>query len=217
MKTMLIAGCSSGIGEHLFNYYKKVYDGAVYGISRSKEIICDCTDSVAVKRVISDIRPSILINCVGQASMNLALLSSTAAYDRTVTNNMKSTFVLCREAGKEMLRNKWGRIVNFGSCAVSMEIEGESLYAASKAAVVTFSRILARELAPHITVNTISCGPVNTRLIQSVDPDKVAKVIDKQVIKRYTDFWDIHKLCDFLISDNAEMITGQNIYINGAG
>lgn len=217
MKTILVCGCSSGIGEHLFKHYNLNSFYETYGISRTIGVVCNATDSASVRETMLKIKPDILLNCVGQAKMNLALLSTEDAFEKTVVNNMKSTFLLNREAGKQMKLKGWGRIINFGSCAVSMDMAGESLYAASKAASNQFSRILAKELAPSISVNTISCGPVDTRLIRSVEREKIDAVVNRQIIRRMTTFEEIANLCDFLISDNAGMITGQNIYINGAG
>jgi len=213
---ILVCGCSSGIGEYLFNYYKE-YGCMVSGISRTKEHICDCTDPVRVRDVIREISPDILINCMGQASMNLAVMSSMHNFEHVVTNNLKSTFLVCRESARVMLRKKWGRIINFGSCTQAMEIEGESLYTASKCGMYGFSRVLARELAPNITVNMVSPGPVRTRLIGGVPEDKIQKIVDRQIIKKMATFEDIKNIVDFLISHESESVTGQNIYINGAG
>lgn len=215
---LLVSGCSSGIGEHLFNYYKSKEEYCTYGLSRrSGDYKVDACDPREVFRAIKDCQPDIMINCVGQASMNPVLLTSTAQYERVVTNNMRSTFILCREAGRRMLQNKWGRIINIGSCAVSMEIEGEALYGASKAGVGVFSRILSREFAPHVCVNCIGLGPVETPLLKGVKKEKIDAIIQRQIIKRKTTFEDITPVIDFLISPAAGMITGQHIYINGAG
>jgi len=215
---VLVAGCSSGIGEYLFNYYNFHTHYETEGLSRTTgTYIVDATDPVQVFRAINKCRPDILINCIGQAAMNLAIMSSCVQYEHVVTNNIKSTFLLCREAGRGMLRNGFGRIINFGSCSVDMEIEGESLYTASKSAVVSFSRVLAKELGPTVTVNCISPGPCDTRLIAKVKADKIQKIIDRQIIKKKAQFSDIAHVCDWLISEKTSMITGQNIYINGAG
>jgi NAD(P)-dependent dehydrogenase (short-subunit alcohol dehydrogenase family) len=162
-------------------------------------------------------QPDILINCVGQAAMNLAILSTTEQYLKVVHNNLVSTFLLCREAGKRMQARGFGRIINFGSCTCSMHIPGESLYTASKCGILGFSKVLAKELGPNVTVNSISPGPVATRLIQSVSTEKIVKILDQQIIKKMASFDDIRYVVDWLISENSSMITGQNIYLNGAG
>ena len=215
---ILVAGCSSGIGEYLYHRYggDSVYE--TMGLSRTKgNYLVDATDPREVFRAINDFKPDIMINCIGQAAMNPVMVSSTSQYERVVTNNLRSTFILCREAGRHMLRNKFGRIVNFGSCTTAMEIEGEALYTASKAGVLAFSRVLAKEFAPHVTVNCISPGPVDTRLIKGVKPEKIQAVVDRQIIKRKATFEDIEYVVHFLISPEARGITGQNIFINGAG
>jgi 3-oxoacyl-[acyl-carrier protein] reductase len=215
---ILIAGCSSGIGEELFKLYKEEGKYNVQGLSRTKGIICNCIDSVRVASVMEDIQPDVLINCVGQASMNLAMLTRDSQYDRVVTNNVQSTFLLNKEAARYMLRKRWGRIVNFGSCVTAMDIVGEALYTASKQGVLGFSRVFAHEVAAYgITVNTVSPGPVATRLMHNISDDKIQKVLAAQIIKRMPSFAEIKHVIDFLISRDSGMVTGQNIYINGAG
>lgn len=220
--SILIAGCSSGIGEHLFDFFKKENYYEVWGCSRYANndpchIKADCMDETQVRKLIKYCRPDILINCVGQASMNSLLLSSMETYSKVVNNNLVSTFLLCREAARGMRTRGWGRIVNFGSCTCSMFIEGESLYTASKSGIVAFSRCAAKELGPDVTVNCISPGPVNTRLIESVPSEKIEKILDQQIIKKLTTHADILNVVNWLISENSAAITGQNIYLNGSG
>jgi 3-oxoacyl-[acyl-carrier protein] reductase len=219
MRKILIAGCSSGIGEYLYQSFGATegkYE--TKGLSRtSGDYICDCTNPKEVFAAINDYKPDILINCIGQARMNPAILSSVSCYEEVVTNNIRGTFILCREAGRYMLSNNFGRIINFGSCTCSMFIEGESLYTASKAGVVAFSNVLARELAPHVTVNCISPGPIDTALIAGVKPEKIKAVVDRQIIKRKATFQDVEHVVKWLMREDTGMITGQNIYLNGAG
>ena len=85
-----------------------------------------------------------------------------------------------------MQKNKFGRIINFSTVAVPLNLEGEVIYAASKAAVTSLTKILAKEFASFgITVNAIGPTPIKTDLIKSVPDEKIKKLINAQAIKRF--------------------------------
>jgi 3-oxoacyl-[acyl-carrier protein] reductase len=217
MHKILVCGCSSGIGEHLFKHYKNT-DYQTVGLSRtSGDYIVDATKPAEVYAAIKDIKPDIIINCIGIGGMNSILTTDYQQYRSIIDANLTPAFLLAREAARGMILSQWGRIINFTSCAASMNIEGEAIYGASKSAVESFSRIISREFRPFITVNCIGIGPVDTRLIKRVPRKKIEAVIDRQIIKRMTTFDDITPLVEFLLSEGANSITGQTIWVNGAG
>ena len=112
--------------------------------------------------------------------------------------------------------NKFGRIINFSTVAVPLSIEGEAVYASSKAAVNSLTKILSKELATYgITVNIIGPTPVETDLIKSVPKDKINNIINMQAIKRFGDFSDIVNVINFYIKEESNFITGQEIYLGG--
>jgi 3-oxoacyl-[acyl-carrier protein] reductase len=126
------------------------------------------------------------------------------------------TFLFCREAAKLMMRNQSGRIVNFVTAARPLNLEGESVYAASKAAVESLTRTLARELAHFkITVNAVGPTLLKTDLIRSVPQEKLDAIISRQAIRRYGEFRDISNVVDFFISPESDFITGQTIFLGG--
>jgi Dehydrogenases with different specificities (related to short-chain alcohol dehydrogenases) len=92
-------------------------------------------------------RLDVLINNAGIASMNHSLLTPVATVNKIMETNFTGTFLFCREAARLMQLHGYGRIVNFTSVAVPLKIEGEAAYAASKAAVISLTQILAREFA----------------------------------------------------------------------
>jgi 3-oxoacyl-[acyl-carrier protein] reductase len=115
-----------------------------------------------------------------------------------------------------MQKRKFGRIINFSTVAVPFHLEGEAVYAASKAAVEELTRILAREFADlGITVNAIGPTPINTDLIRGVPQEKIQALINRQAIKRPGKFEDIFNLIDFLVKPESDFITGQVIYLGG--
>jgi 3-oxoacyl-[acyl-carrier protein] reductase len=133
-----------------------------------------------------------------------------------MNTNFLGTFLFCREGARMMKKNGFGRIVNLVTVATALKLEGEAIYASSKAAVNNFSQILARELAEFgITVNAIGPTPIKTDLIRSLPKDKIDRLIDSLPIKRYGEVQDIINVIDFFIRPESDYITGQVIYLGG--
>lgn len=226
---MLVTGTRKGIGKSLVEYY--VEQGYyVVGCSRGEvdyklenhsHLVADVSNENEVRKVFSFIREKfgkldILINNAGIASMNHIMLTPLSTVTNILNTNMIGTFLFCREAAKLMSKNKFGRIVNFTTVATPLKLEGEAIYAASKAAVHSFTEVSARELAPlNITVNSIGPTPVDTDLIKSVPEDKMQRLISRQAIPRKGTVEDIINVIDFFISNRSDFITGQNIFLGG--
>lgn len=228
-RIMIITGTRKGIGKYLAEYYLgKGY--IVAGCSRGESDIendsylhyqLDVSDEKAVKAMIIDVkrrysRIDVLINNAGIASMNHTLLTPLSTVESIFHTNLYGTFLFCREVAKVMSRAKYGRIVNFVTVAIPLRIEGEAIYAASKSAVDTFTKISARELAGYnITCNSVGPSPVETDLIRSVPPEKIQNIIDSLAIKRLATFKDVVNVVDFFIKEDSDYITGQTIYLGG--
>ena len=226
---MLISGTSRGVGYHLAKYYAS-QGWIVAGCSRGKcdlehpnyhHSTVDITDEAETVTWVRGASKEFghidaVLNNAGLASMNHALLTPVETVESLFDTNFRGTFVICREAAKVMQRRKFGRIVNFGSIAVSMVLEGESIYAATKAAVTTYSRILAHELAPwNITVNVVAPSPIKTDLIKGVPEGTMQKLLGRMAINRYGTFEDTSNVIDFFLSPNSSMITAQVITLGG--
>lgn len=228
-KVMMITGTSKGIGRYLAEYYAG--EGfKVMGCSRSdvdfefdnySHYCLDVSDERKVKEMFADVRKKyksldVLINNAGIASMNHALLTPLSTINKVLNTNVIGTFLFCREAAKLMQKNNYGRIVNFATVATPLKLEGEAIYAASKAAIVSLTEILARELAEMgITVNAVGPAPVKTDLIRSVPKQKLDSLLNRQAIRRFSEFNDISNVIDFLIRPESDFITGQVIYLGG--
>lgn len=229
-EVVLITGTRKGIGRFLVEHF--VQKGAfVVGCSRQpaewqlenyEHHLVDVADEARVKTMISAIgkkygRLDIAINNAGVAAMNHVLLTPAASVDRILATNFRGTFFICREAAKLMQRRRYGRIVNLSTVAVPLLLEGEAIYAASKSAVVTFTQILARELAGFgVTCNVVGPAPIETDLIRNVPKDKIDLIIEQLAIKRLGRFEDVVNVIDFFVKPESDYITGQVIYLGGA-
>jgi 3-oxoacyl-[acyl-carrier protein] reductase len=109
-----------------------------------------------------------------------------------------------------------GRIVNFTTVAVPLALEGEAAYVASKAAVESLTRVLARELGPFgIRVNAVGPTPVETDLIRAVPKEKIDALLARQVLPRMGTPEDVARVVDFFLSPASDFVTGQVIYLGG--
>ena len=219
-KIVVITDTSKGIGKSLAIYYlsKKCI---VIGCSRTKSVIddinyrhfeLDACDEKAVVDMIRGIKKEfgkidILLNNAGIASMNHFI---TTSY-QSVQN-----IFFTREVSKIMMKQKFGRVVNYTTVATPLRLEGEAIYAASKAAIENFTQTVAKEVASYgITVNAIGPTPIQTDLIKAVPKNKIDELISKQAIKRFGTFEDIINVIEFFCNEKSSFITGQIIYLGG--
>jgi 3-oxoacyl-[acyl-carrier protein] reductase len=181
----------------------------------------DVSDEAQVKALLHQVRQTfnrldVTINNAGIASMNHALLTPVESVDRIMGVNFRGTFLVARESAKLMRKRKFGRIVNLTTIAVPMALAGEAIYAASKSAVESLTRVLSREFAEFgITVNAIGPTPIETDLIKNVRPDRIQDIINRLAIKRLGQPRDVSNVVEFLIRPESEYVTGQVIYLGG--
>jgi 3-oxoacyl-[acyl-carrier protein] reductase len=228
-RIILITGTSRGIGRGLAEHFLKSGD-IVCGCSRGPATLrhrryahweLEVADEKAVVAMVREIvhrhgRIDALLNNAGIAAMNHALLTPAATAQRIMATNFHGTFLFCREAAKAMVRRKSGRIVNFSTVATPLRLEGEALYAASKAAVESFTQVLARELgATGVTVNAVGPTPVQTDLIRNVPATKLKALLARQAIQRLGTVDDVANAVDFFLSTNSGFVTGQVLYLGG--
>lgn len=229
MMHLIITGTRKGIGRYLCEYYlEKGF--TVHGCSRDESDLIhenythyclDVADEKAVQKMVSAVvkvagKIDGLINNAGIAAMNHTFLTPLLVMEKIFATNVFGTFLFCREVGKIMAKQKKGRIINFATVATPIKLEGESTYAASKAAVENLTQIMAKEFAPFgVTVNAVAPTPVLTDLIRYVPKDKMEALLNRQAIKRFGEMHDISNVIDFYLDDRSDFITGQILYLGG--
>jgi 3-oxoacyl-[acyl-carrier protein] reductase len=228
-KIVIITGTRKGLGKELAAYFLSQGD-IVYGCSRRNGAIehsnyrhfsINVADENGVVSMVREIYKAhkhidILINNAGVASMNHFLLTPYSTAHKLIETNFYGTFLLCREVAKMMVRQKSGRIINYTTVAVPLNLEGELVYSSSKAAVEQLTRVLAAEIGNSgVTVNAIGPTPISTDLIKNVPENKIQELIGKQSIKRLGKFDDVLNVIKFFIAPESDFITGQIIYLGG--
>ncbi len=226
---MIVTGSRKGIGKYMAEYYlEKGFQ--VIGCSRGESDLehpnyeyqqLDVADEKAVKKFVAGIakkhgKIDYLINNAGVASMNHSFLTPLSVVEKIFRTNVFGSFLFMREVGKIMSKKKFGRMVNLTTFAVPFKLEGEAVYAASKAAVTVMAESMAREYADYgITINTVAPPAVQTDLIKNVPKEKLDKLLQRQAIHRYGHAKDVCNTIDFFLQDESDLVTGQTVYLGG--
>ncbi|KAL2480403.1 NAD(P)-binding Rossmann-fold superfamily protein [Abeliophyllum distichum] len=161
----------------------------------------------------------ILINCAGVLDPKYPTLANTTVEDfDTVFNvNTRGSFLCCREAANRLTREGGGRIITISTSIVGASLPGYSAYAASKAAVETMTKIVAKELkGTRITANCVAPGPVATELFfAGKNEEMIKRLVDACPLGRLGEPNDIAQLVGFLVTNAGEWVNGQVIRVNG--
>lgn len=228
-RSVLVTGTRKGLGRALAEHF--LAEGwFVGGCSRGETDLvheryrhhaADVADEGAVVAMVrAFVREAggldALVNNAGIASMNAALLTPSRTVRDILGTNFLGTFHACREAAKAMVPRKAGRIVNLSTVAVPLRLEGESAYAASKAAVESLTEVLSRELGPHgITVNAVGPTPVQTDLVRGVPAAVMERLLARQALPRWGTPADVINAVDFFLRPESGFVTGQVLYLGG--
>lgn len=238
-KTVLITGASRGLGRQLALDFAQAGANVVVNFSSSgaeansviEEIIALGGRAIACKANIAkaeDVKEmvalalstygaiDILINNAG-LSLDAPFLDMTEdQWDRVVSVNLKGPFLLSQAVAPAMMKAKSGRIINISANTAVRARVGNANYAASKAGLNMLTQSMAMELGPHITVNAIALGAVDSPLLRSLfSKDELQDWKDSVPLKRMTTYGEVSAFVQMLASDAAGFMTGQTIPFDG--
>ena len=233
-KNILITGASGGIGKELVKKFVSL-GGNVLGSGTKIEKLdllkkqypnikvkkFDMAEDSKIKDFIDNVTLElggldILINNAGINMDNLSLRMKDEEWKKVININLTSTFLLSKHAIKQMLKNKFGRIVNITSVVGHTGNLGQSNYSASKSGIIGMSKSLAIEYAKkNITVNCVSPGFIASDMTMNI-AEKVKLYLTSRIpMGKLGTGEDVSNCVAFLSSLEASYITGETIHVNG--
>lgn len=238
-KIAVVTGASRGIGEAIAKKLASLgttviinYNGSAEKAEAVKQEIleqggkaetiqCDVSDFNACEKFFKEVidrfgRIDILINNAGITKDGLLLRMSEDDFSKVLDVNLKGAFNCIRFSARQMMKQRYGRIVNMASVVGVAGNAGQVNYAASKAGVIGLTKSAAKELASRgITINAIAPGLIETDMTKDL-AEKVKDEMAKQIpLKRFGQAEDVAEAAAFLVSDGAAYITGQVLHVDG--
>ena len=237
-RVVIITGASRGIGAVIarqlasegfavaINYASSAREASALVVElrqaghKAMAVQADIANAADVARLFTETeqqlgKVDVLINNAGMLTVMPLAQHSDELYDQTFNINTKGTFNTLREAATRL--NSGGRIVNFSSSTVGMNLPGYAVYIASKAAVESLTQVFAKELrGRQITVNAIAPGPVATQLfLQGKTEEQIQAFAKMPPLERLGQPQDIARIVSFLVSTAADWVNGQVLRANG--
>ena len=238
-KTAIVTGASKGIGKAIsFDLAKngcnlflisrtekdlektkseilKIYNVKVHFFSTDIKNFNDVKDTFEKIFNIEN-KIDILVNNAGITKDNILARMTENDWQDVIDINLSGYFNCCKHVIKNMIRNKYGRIINISSVIGSNGNTGQINYAASKAGLKGLTKSLSKEVgARNITVNSISPGFIETDMTKELKDSNKKNFLNNISLKRFGSVDEVAKLVSFIASDDASYITGQTITIDG--
>jgi 3-oxoacyl-[acyl-carrier protein] reductase len=191
------------------------FHGTVFGLS------ADVTDTAAVRNCYLEIfrrfkRLDVLVNNAGILQGAVLGMISDATIHKVIETNLVGSLVHLQEASRLMGRNRRGSIINISSILGRFGSEGQTLYSASKAAVIGMTLAAAKELAPkNIRVNAVAPGIIDTAMTRELPPEKLQQNIASIRMGRIGTAEEVANAILFLASDMSSYVTGQVLGVDG--
>jgi len=234
-KNALVTGATGGIGSEIAKALAS--QGAKVVLSSTKEeklqelaaeiggevkyVACNLSDAAAVDALFDKAEElvgqiDILVCNAGITKDNLILRMKDDDFNHVIDVNLKSTFVLNRNAIKKMMRRKYGRIINIASVVGVTGNPGQCNYVASKAGMIGMSKSLAQEVATRgITVNCVAPGFIQSPMTDILNDAQREAILNKIPAGKMGESSDIAKAVAFLASEDAGYVTGHTLHVNG--
>ena len=234
MKNALITGASRGIGAACAEKFASEGYRVFVNYNNSEDeatALCEKTGAIPLKFDVSNPEEvkaaadfihenygllSVLVNNAGIAEQKLFTDVSESDWDRMFSVNVKGAYLATREFVSDMIQNKYGKIINVSSMWGIAGASCEVHYSASKAALIGFTKALAKELGPsNINVNCIAPGVIDTDMNARLDEDARRALIDETPLCRFGTAAEIADVVMFLASDKSSFITGAVLTADG--
>lgn len=237
-KIALVTGASRGIGQAIAIALGR--EGAlVVGTATTQEgagritqsleshgiqgagMVLNVTSSESVESTIAAIKErfgavNVLVNNAAVTEDNLLMRMKEEEWVKVMDTNLHSIFRLSKACIRDMLKARWGRIINIGSVVGSTGNPGQANYCAAKAGVIGFSKSLALEVGSrNITVNTVAPGFVATDMTNALTDEQRDAIFQRIPMQRLGTVEDIAASVVFLASEMAGYMTGQTLHVNG--
>ena len=181
----------------------------------------DVTETAAVTDIFRRVQEvwgpvEILVNNAGIIRDSLLMRMSDDDWDAVVDVHLRAVFLCTRYALRDMVRNRWGRVINIGSVVGVAGNAGQANYAAAKAGVIGMTRSVAKEVANrNITVNYVAPGYMTTDIVENLPQDLKDRIMTRVPVGRFGRAEEVANLVGYLASDMASYITGQVVAIDG--
>lgn len=240
-KYVLVTGASQGIGLAIVNKFAE-HGANIILVSRNIDVLnnirdglkskyptqdffsvcCDLSQLENIPNIFTELKNynittlDVLVNNAGV--MIDSMLQKQKIVEMTImfNTNIMSTILMCQASLRFFLKKRKGNIINLSSIIGENGAIGQSVYAASKAAVLGFTKSLSKELARlNINVNSISPGYIDTSMTQKYDKESKDSIISNIGFRRAGTPEDVAEVVLFLASDKSSYITGHNIQVNG--
>ena len=183
--------------------------------------LCNVTDHAAVDKTVDDVlakwqRLDILVNNAGITRDTLLPRMTDAQWTDVIATNLTSAFLMCRAASREMMRARYGRIINMASISGIIGNPGQTNYSASKAGLIGLTRSLSRELAGrNVTINAVAPGFIESDMTKALGDVAIQEARKRIPAKRMGTADDVAAAVLFLASPAASYITGQVLVVDG--
>jgi NAD(P)-dependent dehydrogenase (short-subunit alcohol dehydrogenase family) len=235
-KVVIITGAGAGIGQSLAELF--VLRGAKValigrgasvmklaselGEDNARAYVLDVTEFSRIEPVIANIvadfgRIDVLVNNAGVSILESVENTTEAAWDRVMNVNLKAVYKLSQAAGKYLVEQGSGKIINVASLAATTAIENHLAYCTSKAGLLALTNVFALEWGPRgVQVNAISPTVVLTEMGRMAWPGEVGDAMKQKIpLRRFAEPEEVAAAAIFLASDASDMITGVNLLIDG--
>ena len=231
-KTALVTGASRGIGEAIA---RRLGESGAHvlcaarSVDRVQQIAGEIGNATGVELDIAapDVRDrvsailkerpiDILVNNAGITEDDLFIRMKPEAWTNVIRTNLDSAFNITQEVVKKMIRARWGRVINISSVVGLMGNPGQANYAASKAALIGFTKSLALEIGSrNVTVNAIAPGFISTAMTDAMTGEAKQKLEERIALRRLGTTDDVAYATVFLASEQAGYITGTVLNVSG--